>query len=280
MRRTQVKQRLLTHPVPLLCSALLVFAGCGDDDTANPDAPATSSTLKALSAKELTALCKDLLPIVRSASTPAHQCTELGVDVSEDEATCAATKQRCLMDKTYNDWSKATCKDFAADGGKPSYTCSTKISEIKSCYDAAAKWLNALNCKAADPDDTSIEPPPSCFEKLQTGECKFKLVDLMEDKDFLWSNSGNAYMCTDAGKDYDYDLGLGDACNACATAAKTGCCSSWIDCVNDEGCRCYADCPSSDDQVCYKQCGITDTPAAFEKHVQCIADTCTKECEL
>src|SRR5215510_7460877 len=106
MSTTQVRQRLSTG-VLLLCSAVVIVSGCGDDDAASPDVTPTSLSLKALTAKELTSLCKELLPIVRSASTPAHQCTELGVDVSEDEATCAATKQRCLTDKTYNDWSKA-----------------------------------------------------------------------------------------------------------------------------------------------------------------------------
>jgi hypothetical protein len=274
-------------------SAIVVIAGllgCGDDSPASSsDAPATSATLKSLTAKQLTGLCQQLLPKVRSASTPTHECTLSAVQDTNDEDSCAVAKADCVKNKAYDDWSKAACATFAADAGTtPSFDCSTKVSSVLDCFDASAKWLNALTCKAADPA-ANIEDPPTCLEELQTGACAFDLDLLLKDTNFhatkpdggIKPDAGTVdpskFYCADGKDKYDYDLGSGDACNVCATDTKTGCCDTWVGCLKDTACACFVDCADEDD-VCFAKCKITDYPDIFIDHANCVGDQCGREC--
>jgi hypothetical protein len=258
--------------------------GCADDDTTTDtsNAPAASATLKSLSAKQLTGLCGQLLPKIRASSTPTHDCTLRAYLESLDETSCAAAKQKCVSDKTYDDWSKAACADFGADAGTaPKFDCSTKVSEVTACFDASAKWLNALTCKAADPADTSTADPPTCLEDLQTGPCEFDIDLFLKDTDFKADKEPGVvpseFFCSEGNKKYDYDLGSGDECNTCATSAKNSCCNSWVACLKNTACECYVNCVD-DDPVCFKQCNITDIPPDFITHANCVGDNCSKEC--
>jgi hypothetical protein len=267
-------------------AAALVAVGalcaCADDDTSTgtSNVPPASATLTSLDAKQLTGLCGLLLPKIRASSTPAHECTLLAYIDSSDETSCAAAKQTCVTDKTYDDWSKAACADFAGDAGTaPKFDCSTKVSEVTACFDASAKWLNALTCKAADPADTSTGAPPTCLDDLLSGPCKFDIDLLLKDTNFKADSgpSPTGFFCSDGSKKYEYDLGSGDACNVCATSAKSTCCDSWVTCLKDTACECYVNCVDTDD-VCFKQCKITDIPADFVTHANCVGDNCAKEC--
>jgi hypothetical protein len=273
--------------------AVTALLGCGDDSSGSTsNAPAASATLTSLTAKELTGLCNQLLPIVRSSSTPSHECTLSAVQDTNDEKSCATAKQACVTDKAYDDWSKAACADFVADASStPHFACSTKVSALLDCFDTSAKWLNALTCKAADPA-AKTEDPPTCLEELQTGTCEFDINLLLKDTDFHAPDStpdagtkgdGGAvdpsqFYCIDGKDKYDYDLGSGDACNMCATSAKSACCDSWVKCLKDPACACFVECPDADDDVCFAKCNLTDFPDVFVDHANCVGDSCSKEC--
>ena len=271
--------RLLAVTLLSLCA----FApACSGSDSSSGEKVSGSATLKSLTASDLTSLCKELLPVVKSSSTPAHACTLAAVASANDEDSCGDVKNTCVKEKQYDDWNKAVCKDFAADGGEPKYTCTTKVSDIRDCYDEAANWLNALSCKAADPNDTSFGDVPSCFSDLSEGDCHFELADLMKDKKFVYDGSSDtpdAYTCSSGDQTFSYEIGFDDACKACATSADTGCCDSWVACLTDKDCMCYTDCPDEDD-VCFKQCGVSKIPQDFVDHANCLADMCAEPCGL
>jgi hypothetical protein len=286
VRRRGVSGRTRDRVLWSVAAALAALCGCSgnastDTSTSASDAPAASATLKSLDAKQLTGLCGQLLPKIRASSTPTHDCTLRAYIASNDETSCAAAKQTCVTDKTYDDWSKAACADFAGDAGTaPKFDCTTKVSEVTACFDASAKWLNALTCKAADPADTT-PAPPTCLDDLLNGPCKFDIDLFLKDTNFKANNGTgtvpSGFFCIDGNKKYEYDLGSGDACNVCATSAKSTCCDSWVTCLKNTACECYVNCVDTDD-VCFKQCNITDLPPDFVTHANCVGDNCSQEC--
>ena len=297
--RSSARRVLRSRALWSAVAAIAAGYSCGDDGSAgtSSNAPSASAALSSLTGKQLTGLCQLLLPKVQAASIPTHECTWTAVQDTNDEASCGVAKQACVTNKAYDNWTKAACADFSSDAGTtPSFDCSTKVSTISDCYDSAVKWLNALTCKNADPAETS--DPPSCFKDLQVGDCMFDINLLLKDTDFHAPDSNAdagtktdagtkdaaatepAFYCLDGKDKYEYDLGLGDACNTCATSAQTGCCDSWVTCLSDAACECYVNCPSPDDSVCFQKCNITEVPDDFTAHANCVADSCAKECEL
>jgi hypothetical protein len=254
-------------------ATLLLFAaaGCGDDDDASGGAPA-SAALSALEPSQLAALCKQLLPKIRSSSTPARQCTLEALE-SDGEASCKEASQSCIDSKDYDDWTKAKCADLAAAKDPPHFDCSKKVSEVSACFDSASKWLAGLNCELST--DSSDLTPPDCLAELQADDCGFNIDDLLVDDDFRAQKS-DEYVCKDGDESVPYDLMTGVECNQCATEH---CCDSFVSCLNDTACSCFLGC-SGEDTACFAKCKIKDYPDAFNDHVSCLSAGCADACGL
>jgi hypothetical protein len=296
--------------------------GCGDDDVGSDGAvrkPSPSTALEDLVGSELAGLCEQLLARVRDVSTAEQQCVEAALAAASTASACDAARKACLRDEEYTDFVKARCNhygDTGPDADIPMFRCDTKVSEVTSCYDKVAKWLERLRCSQAG------EAPalPSCVDELSDGACKFGLSKLLEggptgeigdgglscepgkkvsclcsddagrgmqtcNPDGVYepcvcgSASGDAeYSCKSGDLTYAYDFGVSAACNECAT---TNCCKSYAQCESAEECACYWECLGKtgvDD--CFSPCGITDYPDAFVDHASCLRDSCKTPCQL
>jgi hypothetical protein len=284
--------------------------GCGDDDDSVAPAP-SGKELQELKPVELRGLCEQLLNRVRSVSTPEQQCVEAALDGAETTSACDTARKSCLSEKDYQDYDSARCPKFEdlPRDEVPAFDCDTTVSEVTSCYERVAKWLDSLRCSQAG-DAPLI---PSCIDDLSTGRCKFglsKLLTRASDTDAgsmscqpkarvscLCAGGGKGTQtcnddgvfepcdctettaeCTSGTKSYPYDFSGSAECNECATQH---CCASFVDCQMDTDCSCYWDCLGEGRQEdCLEVCKISDSPQAFVDHAVCLRDNCRLICDV
>jgi hypothetical protein len=290
--------------------ASLALWGCGDDDESVAPAP-SGKELQELKPVELHGLCEQLLNRVRGVSSPEQQCVEAALATAETTSACDSARKSCLSDKEYQDFDKARGAKFEdlPKADVPAFECDTTVSEVTSCYERVAKWLDSLSCSQAG----KAPLIPSCIDDLSDGRCEFGLSKLLsqatesdagskscQPKDrasCLCAGGGkgtqtcnddgvfepcdcsaSGAVCKSGSKSYPYDFGGSSECNECATQ---NCCASFVDCQMDTDCICCWDCLGQSGQPdCLAQCKLSDYPTPFVDHSVCLRASCRVDCDV